>query len=189
MQQPPETNSNSGIQRLAHALLASGEPLSFYDAFMLVRLARRRCDVDDETLHALVAVHDHPTTTHGGKQVLAEFLRAYTQRQNKERDRAQRVLTGRDHGVTVRASVGATLLLSVSDATTTADAWTIVRLDGPAKLTRLSPSRATHLHADFELALIEPGDVTLEFSSPPAERGSRPRQLAVHVVVETHSQR
>jgi predicted nucleic acid-binding protein len=180
-------NRNEDICRLAAGLLGSGEPISFYDAFFLVRLARRSPELDHRALRALIKVHDHEATTVGGHDLLAEFLRAHTQRQEKERERARRVLSVRDHGATVRASVGTTLLVLASDAATTADAWSVLRLEGPAALTRLSPARAVALNADYELVLTAAGESTLELSAPATQRERRDKQLVLHVIAEPKS--
>jgi hypothetical protein len=180
-------STSADVERLALGFVDSGEPLSFYDAFDVVRHARSAGDLADRALAALVALHDHPATTDGGRAVVADYLRAYAQRQHKERALAGRVLTARDDGRTVRAPVGSTLLLSVADATLTADAWSVTSLVGPARLTRLSPARATELHADFGLELTDPGTVAVELAAKAdAPQGARPapRRLRLVIAVE-----
>lgn len=175
-------STSDDVERLAAAYAASGEPVSFYDAFDVVRHARGAGDLADRALAALVRLHDHAATTDGGRAVLADYLRAYTQRHTKERALAARVLTARDDGRTVRARVGSTLLLSVADPALTADAWTVVRLEGPARLTRLSPASAEELQADFGLELTSTGSAVVELGAKP-NRGAR-RRLLLSVVVE-----
>jgi hypothetical protein len=181
-------STSDDLERLADAYVRSGEVVSFYDAFDVVRHARGAGDLADRALAALVRLHDHPAVTDGGRAVVADFLRAYTQRHVKERALAARVLTARDDGRTVRARVGSTLLLSVADAALTADAWSVLRLEGPARLTRLSPARAEEMQADFGLELTGTGGVVVELAAKEASapKGSRaaPRRLRLVVVVE-----
>ena len=182
------TSASANIYRLASGFIASGEPVSFYDAFELVRLARRDDALTDQALNALITLYDHAATTVGGRGILADFLRAYGQRVEKERGRAGRVLGVRDSGQTVRATAGAVVRLSVAGSDVVADLWTLERLDGPAQLTRLSPAQTEAEQADFALELLAPGEVVLELTAPPASRPSkRPalRELALRVVVES----
>ncbi|MBN1962313.1 MAG: hypothetical protein JW841_15365 [Deltaproteobacteria bacterium] len=173
------------LWRLAQGYLTSGEPVSFYDAFTLIRLARRSDNLSEKTLQYLISVFDHETTTNGGKGVLADFLRALTQRQNKQRARAERIISIRDHDTTIRTFVGATLYILVSDATATADDWSVICLEGPAQLTRLSPIRAQSLNADFELFLVNQGQVSLELCTLKTERNIRDKRLKLLIIVES----
>ncbi len=180
-------NDATDLCQLARAFVASGEPVSFYDAFALVRLARRAGELDDEALAALIALHDHPCTTDGGRGVLAELLRGLAARREKERGLAARVVRPKDSGRVARARAGAKVRLAVACDDLTADAWEVVRLEGPARLTRLTPAAAASERADYELELLAPGAVVVELASrAPAPRGPRApsRELVLRVVVE-----
>ncbi len=175
------------LARLARDFVASGEPVSFYDAFALVRLARRAGELDDDAVAALIALHDHPCTTDGGRGVLAELLRGLAARREKERALAGRIVRPRDSGRVARARAGAKLLLALADEDATADAWDIVRLEGPARLTRLTPAAAASERADYELELLAPGAVLVQLVSiAPATRAARAagRELVLRVIVE-----
>jgi hypothetical protein len=64
----------------------------------------------------------------------------------------------------------------------------VLRLEGPARLTRLSPARAEEMQADFGLELTGTGGVVVELAAKKASapKGSRaaPRHLRLVVVVE-----
>ena len=169
---------------LAARLRESGEPVSFYDAFAVVRQARRCGELDDEAAKALVALQDAETLTDGGRRVLGDFLHSYAQRQAQERALARRTLERKDTGKTARAKAGARLRVHLCDRPGLDEPWQLVRLDGPATLERLTPARAEAERAEVELVLAKPGRVRLELAEPGVKGKATSRRFELSVVVE-----
>ncbi len=171
----------SKIAHLAHELLASLEPVSFYDTYALVCLARERQGLDEDELRALITVFDHEHTTRGGKKTLGDFLRTYAQRRDRERARGRRIITPRDHGKIVRARAGERLLLALNPPGNSAS-WSATSASGPISLAPLSPAERARLGADYALVLLTAGSAALTLS-PPAHLGGR-RACSIQIVIE-----
>jgi hypothetical protein len=183
------TSTLSDLQQHVLGLLAANEPLSFLDAFDVVRQARSTAALDDALLGALLAMHDSPHTTDGGRAVLADFLRTVAQSLAQERALAARVVKVGDSGKCARAKAGQTLKISLGEPTCPASAWQLVGLAGPARLEANTPARALEEGCEWRLLLLRPGFVQLDMRAPaakaartPAARGAR--QFVLAVVVE-----
>ncbi len=160
-------------------LLSSGEPVSFFDAMAVARAARRQRDLSDAEMSALVILHDHPATTDGGREVLAELLRACAERLAAERQRATRGLTLADHDTTVRAPAGAALRVTLPDRRGQGCRWTVTRAAGPIAV--LAEAGA----AIFTVSPAAAGRAELELTedTPPGS-GLNARHFTLHIVVE-----
>jgi hypothetical protein len=167
---------------LVAALTSAQEPVSFADAYAVVRQARRLAALDDSLVHQMVALHDAPQLTDGARRVLAEHLRALAQRLAQERALAARPLRPKDSGKTARAHVGAQLLFALSVDPLQPE-WELASLEGPADYVPLTPATAVQERAELALTLLAPGLVQLEFTR--VRRDSTPaRRLTFTVIIE-----
>jgi hypothetical protein len=151
------------LAELVRELTETDLPVSFVDALRVVRVTRRAGDLPDELVYALVALHDAAHLTDGGREVLADYLRAVAVKAQQERNLAARVIKLSDSGKTARAKAGSTLRI-----TTGGSDWEVTTLRGPATVTG---------RTDFELHLNGPGRVYVELT------GQR-RTFILRVVVE-----
>lgn len=186
------------VVREANELLEGTAPVSFYDAVMLVRRARRAGEIAEGVLASMLRLYDCDHVTDGGRAVMADFLRGVAQRYAQERALASRILRPKDSGKVARAKAGTVILLALSDiGPGQATDWRLVDLSGPARFDTLSPAQASAHNAAVELHLLAPGTVRLELapqmsaganvrssSSSSASLSDRPRAFALRVVVE-----
>jgi len=163
------------LQRLAIAFAAGDEPVSFVDAFHLIKYARRVRDLDDATLRALLTLLEATHLTDGGKRVLGDFLRGVAKAQAQERALAARVFEPKDSDKTARAKAGATLLLAPYKTPSADATWSVIAKSGPGELEQYSPARAHELGAPFGLKLLRPGIVTLELAQIAAPGATKQR--------------
>lgn len=101
-------------------LMSSGMPTTFLDALRLTRRLKQPVSAD---LDALLQLHDHPSTTDGARDVLADFLRGRAQAMAHERSLGERVITLADSGKTVRAKVGVGLRVHLDTRAHRGGAW------------------------------------------------------------------
>lgn len=153
------------------AICASGQPVSFYDAHLAVRMARRLGGDSEPTLAALIALHDHREATYGARAVLADYLRALAQEQARERAGAARILEPEAQR-RVRATVGSELRLALDER------HTVIGVQGPGELVQATPARTATDGVTHLLRLRAVGLVRLEV------RGKTAARLTLTVVVE-----
>lgn len=178
-----------GVLTIAGRLLHFPEPVSFLDAVMLVRHARKTGEPREEELRALITLHDAPHTTDGARDVLRDFLGGWAKRQARQRTLGARVLTARDTGKTARVTAGTTLVIELGERRGKGCRWEVLACEGPGECVRdpsseVSPSRATYL-----LHCQRPGQIHLTLAErsgagapPPASE-----DLILTVVVEAPS--
>lgn len=177
--------SESPIISLLQELGAAEVPVSFYDAVMVVQSARRRGELDEQELSALIALHDSPVSTDGARAVLKDYLSSCAQRMAAERERASRTLTMKDHGKVARARVGSSLVVALDERSGTGFRWEAERISGGAEVTRLASSRGT---AKIEVRITGPGRAHIWLvEQPPPATGARPdtsRRFELYLVCE-----
>lgn len=162
------------LAQLLNDLVHGGEPVSFYDAYRCVQLARRSRELGDALVHRMVELHDAPHLTLGGKDVLADFLKGYAQKLGQERALASRVIRQKDNGKVVRAKAGSRLLLGLADPV---GEFKPVSQTGPLELRVRTPAQKSTDGAEYELVLGRPGFAILEMASGK-------RSFVLRVVVE-----
>jgi hypothetical protein len=161
-------------------LTGANAPVSFLDAFQVVRLARRVAEPDDSLVAGILELSDAPHLTFGARQVLSAWLKGLAQRQAHERSVGARVIKPKDNGKTARVAAGARLRLALS-AKPTEPEWQVAALQGPGKLQGVSPATALERGAEYELACAAAGIVELEMT---AGGGKDARRFVLRVVVE-----
>jgi predicted secreted protein len=171
-------------------MLASGEPLSFYDAVMAVRRARKVGDLGDRALGALMAMHDAETATDGARAALAEFLGAYAERITAEKELGARVITVADNNKTARVASGATLTLHLAENAAAGFRWEVERASG-AQVQRRGRVPGAKPTVAFEVTVTRAGRarVSLVETRPSsiemAEGGvTKPGTFSLAIVVE-----
>ncbi len=170
------------LQSLSH-LATCEEPVSFIDALMVVRLARKVGELEEAHLGQMLILHDRPVLTHGAKDVLGDFLKAYAQRLAQERALANRPIKPTDNGRTARGRVGRALELALDSKVPSR--WHLVELRGQADLVDKTPAEAQKTGAAQRLILRAPGLVVLVMEERAAgkTRGP-PRRFELRVQVE-----
>ena len=182
------------LVELVEGLIATGGPISFYDAMTVVHRARAAGDLRDAALEALVRLHDSTIVTDGAREILAEFLRVYVARLSEARARAQRPITLADHNKTARAKVGEVLELELEERAGFGFRWDVDRCSADIHVERLEARRLNKLGATvacFRVRLFHAGHVVLTLEErppptlgPPSNKAPKARSFVLRVVVD-----
>ncbi len=177
------------VSRTLEDLLNTTDPVSFYDAMVVVRYASRLSDLDDQVLSELVALHDADNATHGARAVLAEFLSSCAARMAAEQQLGQRPITLADNGKSVRTTVGAVLELSLTENTAAGYRWEVKGHPQSFSVTRIGHTASGtdgKPTASISAAMIRPGRATLrliERRPPEIEDKSQPRSFSLTLII------
>jgi len=172
-------------------MLHSGEPLSFYDAVVAVRRARKIGDLDDRCLTALIAMHDAEVATDGAREALAEFLSGYAERLVGERELGERVITLADNGKSARVAAGGTLTLHLAENAAVGFRWEVERASTGVRVQRGSRVPGAKTMVAFQVTVSRSGRARISLvetrpaSIEAAEGGvAKPASFVLAIVAE-----
>ena len=167
-------------------LLLAGEPVSFYDALMILRELGRR-EPSSAELGALLRLEGDPRTTDGAREILTEYLRNLAARHARERTLGSAAITLEASGRRVRAPVGGTLHLELDERRGAGFRWELSRQQGPLQCRRQPNESGGTRQASFEVTLLREGKGSLQLQEkpPPADTGTQSsRFFELEIVIE-----
>ena len=141
----------SSLSQTVHNLLHASQPVSFYDALMLLRQIKAPpARVTNRTLAALMELYDAKQATWGAKQVLSRYLQTCAQEHERQRRCALQPLQLADGHKIVRVPPGQKVRLHLKERQSAGFRWAIREVSKPGKALR-SPESTDH----FDLAIFE----------------------------------
>lgn len=138
-------------------LLATQDPVTFYEALTVVAAARPISEPEAHTLHALLRLHDAPHLTDGARDILGPFLKSHAQRMQQQRALAKRPILIKDAGKTARAPQGSVLILSLEERRASGLLWQAFEVSTKLRCERRLDRADAPNRAEFELELLAPG--------------------------------
>jgi hypothetical protein len=184
-------DNSANIVRSIEQVLQSGEPISFYDALMIIRRARYTGELTDEALASLIALHDCQRTTDGAHQICAAFLTSYAERMARQRQLAGRPVTLADSGNLARAAAGSSLRLELEENVAEGFRWEIVKASGPIRLTRAGRIEAATPTVAIVVKLLHRGHAKLRLEEQrptiadvEENRRSKARHFDLDILIE-----
>ena len=165
--------------------LSGNAPVSFLDVAQIIEEAQNIQELPDGFITALIALHDAPHTTLGGKEVLTHFLNVQAEKRKQERTLATRIIGFADQGQRARISNGETLEVTLPQRRAQGIQWRFTQKPASAQIS--AHEEDGKIIFKIRLTKTELTELIWQEDGPAHIAADELKQFSLQVVVEEKS--